>query len=443
MTTPRRRAGAGGPRSGGLLPAAAGLGEQAVRRARALSGRRGPFARQADRSRPDRAARARCRRCCCDGLTDAGPRQWTTSSQQRTWSTPSDAVRTKGHGLGTGVTDLDVEDSPGHLREGTVMDEQLSRLVFGDDGSVRGRHLGVDRQPGLAGVARLRRHRSAGARRGQRSTPSVQCCTPGSQPAPRSFRRRRRQHRVGAPVRRGGPPAGPERLRRRHADRRGPPRTRADEAAAPREHQRVAHTPRTGHWHQSSSSGPQTRAGGSCSAQTAPCTLGARRRRLPVCRGSAEPASPSSVSTTERRRWNAARRRPRTSSSCCRVDVRLVDAIPDTATFDVRSTIFGAIADAQPDLVAMGTKGIGRAPPNGPGLDGECRRASRTLLGAGGPRPGGRLTARAAAAGVLRGGPAQRCAATRPPQLFETLRSPMWPGERSGRTTRSDWRPVL
>lgn len=45
--------------------------------------------------------------------------------------------------------------------------------------------------------------------------------------------------------------------------------------------------------------------------------------------------------------------------SSCRVDVRLEDAIRDTATFDVRSTIFGAIADAQPDLVAMGTKGIG------------------------------------------------------------------------------------
>ena len=38
---------------------------------------------------------------------------------------------------------------------------------------------------------------------------------------------------------------------------------------------------------------------------------------------------------------------------------RLVDSIAETATFDVRSTILDAIGDLSPDLVAMGTRGLG------------------------------------------------------------------------------------
>lgn len=38
---------------------------------------------------------------------------------------------------------------------------------------------------------------------------------------------------------------------------------------------------------------------------------------------------------------------------------RLTEAIPQTATFDVRSTILDTIADLEPDLVAMGTRGLG------------------------------------------------------------------------------------
>jgi len=45
--------------------------------------------------------------------------------------------------------------------------------------------------------------------------------------------------------------------------------------------------------------------------------------------------------------------------SACRVEVRIVDAIHDTVTSDVRSNIFDAIDDQQPDLVAMGTRGVG------------------------------------------------------------------------------------
>lgn len=38
---------------------------------------------------------------------------------------------------------------------------------------------------------------------------------------------------------------------------------------------------------------------------------------------------------------------------------RLVSAIAQTATFDVRSTILDTIADEDPDLVVMGTRGVG------------------------------------------------------------------------------------
>jgi nucleotide-binding universal stress UspA family protein len=43
-----------------------------------------------------------------------------------------------------------------------------------------------------------------------------------------------------------------------------------------------------------------------------------------------------------------------------RAQVRLVDAVHDTATSDVRSNIFDAIDVEQPDLVALGTRGVGR-----------------------------------------------------------------------------------
>lgn len=42
-----------------------------------------------------------------------------------------------------------------------------------------------------------------------------------------------------------------------------------------------------------------------------------------------------------------------------RVSRRLTPAIPHTATFDVRSTILGTIAEENPDLVVMGTRGVG------------------------------------------------------------------------------------
>ena len=38
---------------------------------------------------------------------------------------------------------------------------------------------------------------------------------------------------------------------------------------------------------------------------------------------------------------------------------RLIDSIPNTATFDVRSVILDTIAEEEPELVAMGTRGIG------------------------------------------------------------------------------------
>ena len=38
---------------------------------------------------------------------------------------------------------------------------------------------------------------------------------------------------------------------------------------------------------------------------------------------------------------------------------RLTDSIPNTAAFDVRSVILDTIAEEEPELVAMGTRGIG------------------------------------------------------------------------------------
>lgn len=47
------------------------------------------------------------------------------------------------------------------------------------------------------------------------------------------------------------------------------------------------------------------------------------------------------------------------SHGVTRVNKRLISALPHTATFDVRSTILNAISEEDPDLVVMGTRGVG------------------------------------------------------------------------------------